>query len=173
METIVVKFGGSSLASAAQIQKAAAIVGENPARRFVVVSAPGKRSKDDEKVTDLLYRCGTLAASGEDFSPVLEKITRRFAEIIDGLGIENFDLAAEMDAIRAHLAAPQEAYLASRGEYLNAKIIAAYLGRPFVETAEASHVSGTAVITLSGTPDAQAVKAAVEAEDYVFLGMDA
>ena len=63
METIVVKFGGSSLASAEQIKKAAAIVGENPARRFVVVSAPGKRSKDDEKVTDLLYRCGALAAA--------------------------------------------------------------------------------------------------------------
>ena len=135
METIVVKFGGSSLASAEQIKKAAAIVGENSARRFVVVSAPGKRSKDDEKVTDLLYRCGALAAAGEDFSPVLAKVEQRFAGIIEGLGVENFDLAAEMDAIRAHLAAPQEEYLASRGEHLNAKIIAAYLGRPFVETA--------------------------------------
>ena len=69
MGPIVVKFGGSSLATAGQFEKVAAIIRENPARRYVVASAPGKRCSDDTKVTDLLYRCYDAACAGEDFLP--------------------------------------------------------------------------------------------------------
>ena len=132
----VVKFGGTSLASAEQIKKAAAIVKADPARRYVVASAPGKRSGGDIKVTDLLYRCYETAAAGDDFSETLAAIEARFADIIRGLGVD-FDLAAEISALREHLsAAPDRDYMASRGEYLNSKIIAAYLGFPFVDAAE-------------------------------------
>ena len=136
MNTIVVKFGGTSLASAEQIQKAAAIVRSNPARRFVVASAPGKRTSDDIKVTDLLYRCYEQAAAGENFEDTLVSIEARFAEILTGLGL-TFALADEIATIRAHLQRkPQRDYMASRGEYLNSKIIAAYLGFPFVDAAQ-------------------------------------
>ena len=136
MHTITVKFGGTSLASAAQIEKVAAIIRANPARRFVVASAPGKRTPDDVKVTDLLYRCCDAAAAGEDFSDTLAQIGARFWDIIRELGVA-FDLDAELAVIRAHLEAePNRDYMASRGEYLNSKIIAAYLGFPFVDSAE-------------------------------------
>ncbi len=136
MDTITVKFGGSSLASAAQIRKAAAIIQADPARRYVVVSAPGKRGDGDAKVTDLLYRCHDLAAEGADFSGVLAQIEARYADIIRELGLA-FDLAAEIELLRRRLsAAPDADYMASRGEYLNGRIIAAYLGYDFVEPAE-------------------------------------
>ena len=133
---IVVKFGGTSLASAEQIKKAAAIVKADARRRYMVASAPGKRTGDDIKVTDLLYRCYDEAAAGQDFSGTLARIEGRFADIIRELGV-SFDLAAEIETLRAHLvSAPDRDYMASRGEYLNAKIIAACMGWPFVDAAE-------------------------------------
>ena len=136
MHTITVKFGGTSLASAAQIRKAAEIIQADPARRFVVASAPGKRTKDDIKVTDLLYRCYNEAMDGEDFSATLEKIRGRFQDIVTELEVP-FDLDGEMKKLREHLeTAPNADYMASRGEYLNSKIIAAFLGFPFVDAAE-------------------------------------
>ena len=74
MNPIVVKFGGSSLATAGQFEKVAAIIRENPGRRYVVASAPGKRFSGDTKVTDLLYRCYDAACAGQDFAPVLDEI---------------------------------------------------------------------------------------------------
>ncbi len=136
MSITVVKFGGSSLASASQIQKAAAIIRSDESRRFVVVSAPGKRDSADTKVTDLLYRCYDLAAEGADFEEPLALIQKRFGDIVTDLGL-TLDLTADMDAIRAHLnAGPQRDYMASRGEYLNAKIISAFLGFTFLDAAE-------------------------------------
>lgn len=136
MDTIVLKFGGSSLADAAQIQKAADIVRADPARRYVVCSAPGKRGDGDVKVTDLLYQCQEAAAAGADFSGPLGQVERRFAEIIAALGLD-FDLAAEIEVIRAHLETRHErAYMASRGEYLNSRLMAAHLGIPFVDAAD-------------------------------------
>lgn len=133
MRIIVAKFGGSSLADAAQFRKVRAIVESDPDRRFIVASAPGKRFPDDVKVTDLLYRCRDLAAHGGDPAPVLETIRDRFAEIIKGLGID-FDLDAEIATLRGHLR--ERDYMASRGEYLSSKILAAYLGIPFIDAAE-------------------------------------
>jgi len=131
-----VKFGGSSLADAAQFQKVAEIVRADPRRRFVVASAPGKRSSGDTKVTDLLYRCYDLAVSGGDWQAVLAQIASRFSDIIRDLGID-FALEPEIDDIAAHLSGkPRREYMASRGEYLNSRILAAYLGFPFFDAAE-------------------------------------
>lgn len=136
MEPIVVKFGGSSLATAEQFGKAAAIIHKNPARHYIVASAPGKRSSDDTKVTDLLYRCYNSACTGKDFMPALTQIRQRFDCIIAQLQLQ-IDLAADFDAIAAHLhGTPQCDYMASRGEYLNSKLLAAYLGIPFMDAAQ-------------------------------------
>lgn len=133
MRTIVAKFGGSSLASAVQIKKAADIIHADPARRYVVASAPGKCPEADKKVTDMLYRCYDLAESGADFTAALDEVRQRFADILSGLGLD-FALDAEIEIIRAHLAGhPERDYMASRGEYLNSKILAAYLGYAFVD----------------------------------------
>lgn len=135
MKTIVAKFGGSSLANAAQIKKAAAIIKADPSRRIVVASAPGKRNSTDTKVTDMLYRCYDLAVAGGQFMPVLEQIKSRFTEMIAELGLE-LDITSEIDVIRAHLEkGPERDYMASRGEYLNSKILAAYLGFTFLDAA--------------------------------------
>lgn len=145
MGPIVVKFGGSSLATAGQFEKVAAIIHENPARRYVVASAPGKRCPDDTKVTDLLYCCYDAARAGKDFMPTLTQIRQRFDYIIIQLQLQ-IDFTADFHTIATHLStAPQRDYMASRGEYLNAKLLAAYLGVPFVDAAQIVrfHVDGS------------------------------
>ena len=94
----VVKFGGSSLADAKQIQKAAAIIQADPQRRYVVPSAPGKRFSGDTKVTDMLYACYALAEAGVEFQKELEAIQARYDDIIAGLGIQ-LSLADEFAVI--------------------------------------------------------------------------
>ncbi len=139
MSTTVVKFGGTSLADASQMKKVAAIIEQDPARKYAVASAPGKRFPDDIKITDLLYSCSSLAESDQNFEPVLKKIERRFQDIIDELGIA-FDLKAEIDVIRDHLLTGAEKhYMASRGEYLNSRILAAYLNFDFVDPVYCIH----------------------------------
>ncbi|MBQ1491405.1 MAG: aspartate kinase, partial [Blautia sp.] len=116
-KTIVAKFGGTSLADAGQFRKIAAIVAENPQRRFLVVSAPGKRYPEDVKVTDRLLRCYELAAAGEDYEGELGEIEKRFREIQEELFI-SFPLEEEIGRIREHLQEhPDREYMASRGEY--------------------------------------------------------
>ena len=123
-----VKFGGSSLASAEQFRKVKAIITRDAARRYVVVSAPGKRFPGDEKITDLLYRCQALAASGEDWSAPFQKIADRFVGIRDELRL-SVPIETELDEIRAQIAAGATPdYAASRGEYLNARLLADFLG---------------------------------------------
>ena len=137
MSIKVVKFGGSSLADAEHFRQVAAIIQADPDRRYVVPSAPGKREKSDTKVTDMLYRCYDLAASGEDFEEQLAAIEQRFADIIADLGVE-MALKREIARIRSHLHGKlSRDYMASRGEYLNSKILAAYLGYEFFDAAEA------------------------------------
>ncbi len=134
MKKIVAKFGGSSLSNAEQFQKVNYILRTNPARHYSVVSAPGKRDDADIKVTDLLYRCFDLAAMGTNkYKPALADVRRRFADIVEELGLD-FDLNAEIEQMDAALAShPRRAYVASRGEYLNAKILAAYMGWDFID----------------------------------------
>ena len=131
----VVKFGGSSLADAAQFKKVGDIIRSDADRRYVVPSAPGKRSKDDTKVTDMLYACYATAVSGKDFSAQLTAIRERYEEIITGLALD-ISLAEEFVEIEKNFKAQAGSdYAASRGEYLNGKIMAAYLGYEFVDAA--------------------------------------
>lgn len=132
----VVKFGGSSLASAEQFKKVAAIIRAEESRRYVVPSAPGKRFADDTKVTDMLYQCYDLAEQGKDTKALLDRIEARYNEIIRGLGLklsldEEFKVIAEQFAAGAG-----RDYAASRGEYLNGIVLADYLGFEFVDAAE-------------------------------------
>lgn len=135
-QTKVVKFGGTSLASAEQIQKAVAIIRAEDARRYVVPSAPGKRFDGDKKVTDMLIALYEAAEQGSPYEELLDEIELRYTEIVRGLGL-SFDLTPEFAAIRAQLTAGTTLdYLASRGEYLNGLILAGYLGYPFIDAAE-------------------------------------
>ncbi|MDO5132490.1 MAG: aspartate kinase [Eubacteriales bacterium] len=130
----VVKFGGSSLANAEQFKKVGDIIRSDKARRYVIPSAPGKRFSDDTKVTDLLYRMEELAKEGEDFSEVLKEIRSRFDEIIEGLGMTGFSLDAQFEEIEKKMKEdPDPDYAASRGEHLNGRIMAAYLGYTFLD----------------------------------------
>ncbi len=129
----VLKFGGSSLADAHQFKRVADIINSDHERRYVVASAPGKRNSTDDKITDLLYRCYELAENDEDFSDVFNQIKERYNSIITELGIE-LDLNDIFEKI--HLSMLNNAgrdYIASRGEYLNAKILAKYLGYDFID----------------------------------------
>ena len=131
----VVKFGGSSLANAEQFMKVGAIIREEPARKFVIPSAPGKRFSGDTKVTDMLYSCYD-AAGQDDFEEQLNGIKQRYQDIIDGLGL-SLSLEQEFDTIRKNfLAQAGRDYAASRGEYLNGIVMSAYLGFEFVDAAE-------------------------------------
>lgn len=132
----VVKFGGSSLASAKQFKKAGDIIRADKSRRYVVPSAPGKRDDRDEKVTDMLYQCYDLAVEGKGYKKLLEKIKERYMQIIDGLDL-NLNLDHEFDMIEENfLNKAGRDYAASRGEYLNGLVMAAYLGYEFIDAAE-------------------------------------
>ncbi len=136
MGITVAKFGGTSLADADQIKKVREIILQDPSRRFIVASAPGKRYPDDTKITDILIGCYNLAVSGRDYQSELSKVEKRFRKIIDELQVDiSFD--EEMEVIDRHLggSSPEQEYMASRGEYLNSKILAAYLGYTFVDPA--------------------------------------
>lgn len=136
MSNKVVKFGGSSLADANQFRKVAAIIKSDDKRRYVVPSAPGKRFSDDIKITDMLYKCCELAGSGVDFSDDFQIIKNRYNGIIADLGLD-VSLDSEFDIIAAELKSrPAKDYAASRGEFLNGKLLAAYLGFNFVDAAD-------------------------------------
>lgn len=131
----VVKFGGSSLASAEQFMKAGEIVRSDAERKYVVPSAPGKRFSDDVKVTDMLYACYAAASAGEDFDAQLKAIKERYEGIIKGLKLE-ITLEEEFQTIEKNFRAKAgEDYAASRGEYLNGILMAAYLGFDFIDAA--------------------------------------
>lgn len=136
----VVKFGGSSLASAEQFKKVGSIIRKEESRRYVIPSAPGKRTPDDTKVTDMLYSCYGQAILGEDaerdFEEQLEAIKERYNSIIRGLNLD-LSLDEEFKTIRTNFSKKiGRDYAASRGEYLNGIIMAAYLGYEFIDAAE-------------------------------------
>ena len=132
----VVKFGGSSLASARQFKKVGEIIRSDKARRYVIPSAPGKRSSKDEKVTDMLYACYDAASTGESYKKLLNKIKDRYLEIINGLDL-NLNLDHEFAKIEENFVkGAGRDYAASRGEYLNGIVMANYLGYEFIDAAE-------------------------------------
>lgn len=132
----VVKFGGSSLASAEQFKKVANIIHSDEARRYIVPSAPGKRFSDDTKVTDMLYECYAAAAKGKDYKPLLENIKKRYYSIINELKLD-LSLEKEFQTMEAcFVGKAGRDYAASRGEYLNGIVLANYLGFEFIDAAE-------------------------------------
>jgi aspartate kinase len=131
----VAKFGGSSVSDAIQLAKVKKIVESDPDRKYVVVSAPGKRFQEDNKITDLLYLCKTHIEHNVPYDQVFQVVCDRYVAIEHNLGV-NVDLQKHFDEINQNLKAGASAdYIASRGEYLNALITAAYLGYDFVDTA--------------------------------------
>jgi aspartate kinase len=132
---IVCKFGGTSLADADQIRKVAEIVHSDARRRFVVVSAPGKRTKNDKKITDLLYLCHSLVQQGLNSAFAFDVIRERYLAIADKLEVpEMFDWLRDVQVQIASGA--DRDWVASRGEYLNARLIASVLGGTFVDAAD-------------------------------------
>lgn len=133
MEIKVLKFGGSSLADSDQFKKVADIVKAEDSRRYVIASAPGKRDDSDIKVTDLLYQCFLLSEEDKDIDEMFGRIEKRYNGIIEGLGLD-FSLEDEFDKIKTSiLHHAGRDYIYSRGEYLNAMILAQYLGYEFID----------------------------------------
>ena len=133
MKVKVVKFGGSSLADAEHFKQVASIIKADPARRFVVPSAPGKRSKDDTKVTDMLYRCYEMTRNHENIDEYFSLICDRYNGIIKELGLD-FDISGELEYVKRSMQHNSgRDYAASRGEYLNGLILAKYLRYDFID----------------------------------------
>lgn len=136
MGVIACKFGGTSVATAAQVRKVEAIVRSDPRRRFVVVSAPGKRDKKDSKITDLLYLCHELVQSGLDMRQPFDIIASRYRELARDLGAGT-DVDGALAGIRSRIeAGASRDWVASRGEWLSGLIIADCFGATFMEAAE-------------------------------------
>ena len=133
MSVKVCKFGGTSVADAAQFRKVHDIIEADPARKVVVVSAPGKRAADDHKITDMLIVCQDLADKGFEIDPVFDRISERFVAIVNELSI-HIDIQSLLDTTRKKIVKnPSIDYVSSRGEYLNGHIMAAYLGATYIE----------------------------------------
>ena len=136
MSVKVAKFGGSSLANAACFEKVKAIVERDEGIRFVVPSAPGKRSPGDTKITDLLYMTAEAARTDGDYRSIFARVRERYFEIADALSID-VDLARELDNIEKNIRdGASDDYAASRGEYLSGLLLAKYLGFSFLDPAE-------------------------------------
>lgn len=131
---IVCKFGGTSVADAGQIRRIEAIIRADPRRRFVVVSAPGKRMKEDKKITDLLYLCHELAEADLEIDEPFHLIRERFVQIAAELKVR-LDMRRLLREVEDKIRAKSSRdYVASRGEYLSARLLADYLGAHFVDT---------------------------------------
>jgi len=145
---VVCKFGGSSVASAQQLEKVKAIIDSDSRRQVIVVSAPGKRDSSDIKVTDLLYSCCKEVKESGSCETSFTKIENRFIEILEDLSLETDSMRKALAEVKRNINNNAgENYAASRGEYLNAIVIAQYLGFEFVDAAE------LVVINENGTID--------------------
>lgn len=150
----VVKFGGSSLADAGQFRKVADIIKADPKRKYVVPSAPGKRFSSDIKVTDMLYSCYEISSRNGDISGQFSQIRDRYNGIIDDLGLD-LSLDSEFAEIEHCLRGKAgRDYAASRGEYLNGIILAAYLGYDFIDAADVIFFDDNGSFMLDKTIDA-------------------
>jgi len=136
MGCMVCKFGGSSLADADQFRKVKEIISSDSTRRYIVPSAPGKRTSTDQKITDLLYLCHTHAQQDIPFGEVFEIISKRYLDIVKDLSLP-LDLSPYLEDIRRNISAGASAdYTASRGEYLNGIIVSKLLRYEFVDAAD-------------------------------------
>lgn len=163
----VAKFGGSSVSSAEQFKKVRAIVDSDSSRRIVVVSAAGKRSSDDHKLTDLLYLCHAHLTYGVSCDDIFRTISGRFIEIRDALGLE-YRIEDELEALGKKLNRDISVdYLVSRGEYLTSRLMAEYLGFAFLDA------SDCVFMNFDGSFDtgriSQAIKAALEKNERIVI----
>lgn len=167
MKTVkVVKFGGSSLADAKQFEKVYKIIKSDKTRRYVVPSAPGKRFKDDTKVTDLLYQAYN-AKNDIEFKTTFENVKTRYQEIIDGLNLD-FSLEKEFEEIEEDfLKGIGEDYAASRGEYLNGLLLAEYLGFDFIDPANVIFIDENGNYDVKKTD--KALKKALAKSEYAVI----
>jgi len=151
VQVSVAKFGGSSLADANQVRKVKEIIMMDENRRYIIPSAPGKRNEDDIKITDLLYAVKKQAIEGEPTDEIFSQIRQRFIEMRDELGarlkIETYLDVVEQDV----LSGASFDYTASRGEFLNALLIADYLGYDFVDAAEVIYFDKNGELDLEKT----------------------
>lgn len=164
----ITKFGGSSVANATQFKKVKAIVQANPSRKYVVVSAPGKRNSSDNKITDLLYLLDAHRQYHVDASNVYRLIRQRFVDIKTELGLKQ-PIEKELDTFYTNLNTYTQAQIVSRGEYFCAKLMAEYLGYDFVDAKDIIRFN------LDKTIDMQATAAKLQAkcaqyEHFVFPG---
>ena len=135
LECIVTKFGGSSLANDEQFRKVRSILELEPARKYLVPSAPGKRFSGDEKVTDLLYECYHLVSEGKPVAGTFSKIRERYLSIARMLHLQ-VDIESALDEVEKGIAGGRSRdWCASRGEYLCGMLMADYLGWRFVDAA--------------------------------------
>lgn len=133
MNTIVTKFGGSSLANSIHFKKVKNILESNPERKYIIPSAPGKSSFKDFKITDLLYLCHAHVKSGISLDDVFKLISERYKSIVDDLNL-NLDLTSYLNIIKTDIENGASVdYTASRGEYLNGIILANYLNINFID----------------------------------------
>ena len=167
MGVIVAKFGGSSLADASQFQKVKNIVLSNDNRRIIVPSAPGKRNAIDDKVTDLFYECNRLASKGKRIDEPFNRIRERFLEIVKELNID-IDLDSIFESINKEIQlGAGEDYAASRGEYLNGRILAKWLGWDFVDAKEGIFFDELGRLDAERTP--QDLSGRVKSHKYVVI----
>lgn len=153
MELKVCKFGGTSMATLESVTRVADIVSSDVGRKYVVVSAPGKRFDNDVKVTDMLYTCYDDVKTTGSCTDSFNKIRERFCALVRDLGVD-FDIETELDEIEEHInksTAPD--YAASRGEYLSAKIFAAFTGMTFIDSAELIRFNDDGVFDAEYTND--------------------
>ena len=143
---IVSRFGGDEASNSQEIIKAANVLKSDPSRRYAVISAPGS-TPESVGVTDMLYLCHSRFVSHESYDDILRKIYERFEEIVSGLGI-NFNINAEIENLKRDINMGMSLdYIASRGEYITARIVSEYLGWQFVDA------SGLIFFNKNGTPD--------------------
>ena len=165
---IVSKFGGSSLCDASHIKKVAAILKSDPSRVVAVVSAPGKRSKEDTKITDALYQCEKLVRNGSSCEGDFKIIRERYLTIAKDLSV-NGNIASALDEVYKNIsggAGPD--YAASRGEYLNAVIISEYLGWHLIDPFNVVQIEKDGTVSEKTYHDVQNV--IQDGEHYVFPG---
>ena len=150
----VAKFGGSSVADGIQLTKTKEIIRHDPDRKYIVVSAPGKRFEGDSKITDILYLCKTHIEHNLPYDQLFQVVADRYMAVEINLGVK-VDLLKHFDEIRENLRNnPSADYIASRGEYLNAILVAAFLDYDFVDTAGLIKFDAKGRLLMEETDDA-------------------
>ena len=167
MSIKVAKFGGSSVADGIQLTKTKQIIEQDPDRRYVVVSAPGKRYESDNKITDILYLCKTHIEHNLPYDQLFQVVADRFMAVQINLGVK-VDLLRYFDEIRENLKQnPSADYIASRGEYLNAVLVAAFLGYDFVDTKDLIKFDAKGKLLMTETDEA--IRAELEKHERAVL----